>query len=380
MGLAVDKPLVFVWENFGPMHMDRCEALAKRFAGRRNVVGIEMVGVSSVYGWNPSIGERFRKVTLFENMQLEEIPRVKRLKALLKACISQGGADYFFCHYEALDILLTAVVLRIMGRRVYVMNDSKFDDKFRSIWREIAKVFALWPYNGAIVSGSRAKDYMRFLGLSLDRIATGYDTLSIERIRNLAAVDPAPSGNSFASRHFTVVARFVPKKNLATVLDAYAFYVQSVENPRQLHLCGSGELDGSLREQVSRLKLQDHVVFRGFVQSQEIARTLANTVALLLVSVEEQFGLVVIEAQAMGVPVIFSPSCGARDELLRSGVNGFLVEPDNPVGIALMMRFVTSDEKLWRRLAQGALDAASIGDVAVFGRAVEQLCGMNGRD
>jgi L-malate glycosyltransferase len=380
MGRALDKSLVFVWDNFGPMHIDRCETLTKQFAGRRKVVGIEMAGRSSIYGWNTSVDERIQKITLFENMEVEKIPRVKRLMALLKACISQGSADYFFCHYETLDVFLTTVVLRILGRRVYLMNDSKFDDKPRSIWREIAKMLVLWPYNGAIVSGPRAKDYMRFLGVRSDGIATGYDTLSIQRIRTLAAADPAPSGSPFSTRHFTVVARFVPKKNLATVLDAYAHYVDGVEHPRVLHLCGSGELEGALREQVSRLKLRDLVIFRDFIQSQEIAKTLANTVALLLVSVEEQFGLVVIEAQAMGVPVIFSPCCGARDELLRSGVNGFMVEPDNPIGIALIMKLVGSDEQLWRRLAQGALDAAPIGDVAGFGRAVDQLCSMNGRD
>jgi glycosyltransferase involved in cell wall biosynthesis len=379
MTRTVDKPLVFVWENFGPMHMDRCEALARQFAGRRSVVGIEMVGVSSVYGWNPSIGALFRKVTLFENLPLEKVHIFRRVWALVKACVSQGRADYFFCHYEVIDVLLTTIVLRLMGRHVYVMNDSKFDDKPRSIWREIVKVLALWPYTGAIVSGLRAKEYMTFLGFRPEKIAIGYDTLSIDRIRTLAAADPAPSGSCFESRHFTVVARFVPKKNLATVIDAYADYVRSVENPRQLHLCGSGELDSELREQVMRLQLQDHVIFRGFIQSQDIAKTLANTVALLLVSVEEQFGLVVIEAQAMGVPVIYSPCCGARDDLLRSGVNGFMVEPDNPAGIALMMKLVTSDEKLWRKLAQGALDAAPIGDVAGFGRGVGQLCDGNGR-
>jgi hypothetical protein len=64
------------------------------------------------------------------------------------------------------------------------------------------------------------------------------------------------------------------------------------------------------------------------------------------------------------VPVIFAASCGARDELLRSGVNSFMVEPDNCVGIVLAMKLVHSDESLWRRLAQGALRAAELGDMA----------------
>lgn len=373
-------PLVFVWENFGPMHVDRCEAVAAHFAGRREVLGLEMGGISVSYAWEAPKVDGFRKVTLFPGVSAHKISLVRRFYALCKACLSQHRADYFFCHYEWPEFFLTATLLRILGRRVYVMNDSKFDDKARSIWGELAKAIAYLPYRGALVSGKSTADYLRFLRFAADRIATGYDTLSIERIRTLAACDPAPVRGQFEQRHFTVVARFVPKKNLPTLLEAYALYVQSVVTPRPLHLCGSGELDVSLREQVSRLKLQDLVIFRGFIQSREIATTLANSLALILVSIEEQFGLVVIEAQAMGVPVIYTPACGARDELLRSGVNGFMVEADNPAGIAYFMKLIASDEPLWRRLAQGALNAAPLGDVARFVRSVEELSGMHGRN
>jgi glycosyltransferase involved in cell wall biosynthesis len=373
-------PLVFVWENFGPMHVDRCEAVAEHFAGRRNVIGVEIGGLSNIYAWAAPNVERFRKVTLFPGSSANKISLFRRLHALCKACLSQNQADYFFCHYQSPEVFLTAVLLRLLGRRVYVMNDSKFDDKPRSLWRELAKSIAYLPYHGALVSGKSSRDYLRFLRFAAGQIVTGYDTLSIERIRTLAATASPAAPGHFEARHFTVVARFVPKKNLPTLLEAYAIYVHSVTTPRSLHLCGSGELEAELREQVSRLKLQDLVIFRGFLQSKEIATTLVNSLALILVSIEEQFGLVVIEAQAMGVPVIFTPACGARDQLLRSGVNGFMVEADNPAGMAYFMKLIASDEALWRRLAEGALDAAPLGDVACFVSAVEELSSMHGRN
>jgi len=368
---------VFVWENLGPMHVDRCEAVAKHFAGRRNVVGIEIGGVSLTYSWTPTEASGFGKVTLFPG-STKDISRFWRLWALLKTCASYSQAEYFFCDYQTPEVFLTAIALRLLGRRVYVMNDAKFDDKPRSIWRELTKSVAYWPYRGALVSGQRAREYLRFLRFADARIAIGYDTLSIQRVRTLAAAEPAPDGSHFEGRHFTAIARFVQKKNISTLLTGYATYVHSVAAPRRLHLCGSGELDGALREQASRLKLQDLVVFRGFIQSREIATTLANTLSLILPSVEEQFGLVVIEAQAMGVPVIYTPACGARDYLLRSGVNGFLVEADNPAGMAFFMRLIASDEALWRRLARGARDTAPLGDVVHFVSSVEQLAATHG--
>jgi glycosyltransferase involved in cell wall biosynthesis len=298
----------------------------------------------------------------------------------MRACLSVGPAVYFFCHYEQAEIFFVAILLRICGKRVYIMNDSKFDDKPRTIWREIfLKPAFFWPYNGALVSAPRALDYLRFLHFKRSRIATGYDTLSISRIRGLAGMPPAPAGLPFEARHFTVIARFVPKKNLPTVLEAYALYARSVQKPRALHLCGSGLLEVQLRELVGKLNVQKHVIFRGFIQSEEVAQTLGHTLALLLVSVEDQFGLVVSEAQAMGVPVLYTPNCGARDDLLRSAINGFMVEPDNIAGIAYFMRLIAEDEAIWRRLANGALQTAPLGDVTRFVSGVRELIGVSKR-
>jgi len=372
-------PIVFVWDNFGPMHVDRCEAVAEHFTSRRAVIGIELSAVSDVYQWTPSKIVGFRKITLFPELSFERSTLWRCFNRLLKTCLSQSRADYFFCHYERPEIYLTAVILRLLGRRVFVMNDSKLDDKPRMIWREMAKSIAFWPYCGALVSGKRAKEYMEFLHFAESRTVSGYDTLSLRRIRALAETDPAPGGWPFETRHFTVVARMVPKKNIPIVLEAYAIYATSVANPRPLHLCGSGELEAALRKQVVNLNLQGLIIFRGFIQSEEIAKTLAQTLVLILMSVEEQFGLAVIEAHAMGVPVIFSAACGARDELLRTAVNGFLVEADNPAGLAYFMRLIATNEVLWRRLAQGALQAAPRGDVSRFVDAVELLSSMTGR-
>ena len=104
-----------------------------------------------------------------------------------------------------------------------------------------------------------------------------------------------------------------------------------------------------------------------------VARILATTLALILPSVEEQFGNVVIEAQAMGLPVILSDVCGARDHLIRTGVNGFVIEPDNPLGLSFFMTMLSEDEELWRRMATAAAEGADKGDVRQFSVAVRSF-------
>lgn len=365
--------IVFVWENFGPSHCDRCEAVAKLIGNSHKIVGLELASFSTCYQWRSETGTEFEKRTLFVERTIDSVSLVRKAWTLLRTCWSLRPGDYFFCHYEEPFIFLTAVLLRLSGSRVFVMNDSKFDDRRRYLGREVLKRLLYLPYNGAIASGTRTADYLRFLGIPENRIRLNYDTLSTTRIRRLAGVAKAPDGTPLSARHFTIIARMVPKKNISMALDAYAVYRTQAKKPRQLHLCGSGPLEAQLRARVIDLGLDDFVVFHGFLQIEDICPILGTTLALLLPSVEEQFGHVVIEAQAMGFPVIVSENCGARDLLVRNGVNGFVVESDNPHGWAFFMGLLDQDESLWRRMSIATEQFAALGDASQFASSVVDL-------
>ncbi|WYM02701.1 MAG: glycosyltransferase family 4 protein [Gloeotrichia echinulata CP02] len=71
---------------------------------------------------------------------------------------------------------------------------------------------------------------------------------------------------------------------------------------------------------------------------------------LVLPSVEDGFGLVVLEAMACGLPVIVTSHCGAAD-LVEDGINGFIVPPRDVKAIADKLDFLASNESI--RLAMG---------------------------
>jgi L-malate glycosyltransferase len=366
--------MVFLWESFGPHHVDRCEACAAHFAGRYRVYGIEIATFDANYQWRGSIGsDDFSKITLFPGVVSQKIGAVRCFFRIVATCLRLRAKYLFFCNYNIPAVFFSALLLRLLGRRLITMQDSKFDDKPRYLFKEIVKSLLYAPYQAALAAGARSKAYLTFLGLPEERVIVGYDTVSVERVRGLAGTPPAPGGVPHADRHFTIVARFVPKKNLSLALDAYAAYVaRNPEAPRDLHLCGSGELDAELRQQAERLNLTG-VHFRGYLQEQEIARVLGSTLALILPSVEEQHGLVINEALAMGVPVLVSDNCGARDLLVRSGINGFVFEPDNAAGLAHFMAIVAQDIDEWTRLAAGARQFQYAADTTLFVDAVEQV-------
>lgn len=364
-------PIIFLWDNFGPLHADRCDAVALA-APNREILGLELYGSSDVYEWNTEVGTRFKKTTLFKHGRPR---RQTLLKALFQFRKMKGRGIWFLCHYDWPEIFLFAIWLRFLGDKVFTMGCSKFDDHPRLAFREWQKSFFLAPYQGAIGSGSRSRDYFRFLGINSAKVVGEYNTVSLARIRLLAGAIPAPDGLCYAERHFTIVARLVSKKNIASALNAYAHYQRLDPNPRDMHICGSGPLEGELRSQAAALGISEKVFFNGFVQTDVIARFLATTLTLILSSTEEQFGNVVIEAQSMGLPVILSSNCGARDNLVRSGVNGFVVEPDNPEGMAWFMAQLAMNEDLWAKMCKSTTEFAKLSDVAAFANGALYLSG-----
>ena len=365
------KSIAFVWTNFGPYHSDRLKSVAAYFLGKKRVRGIEIARATAIYPW-----DRVEKITSIEHVTLfadagyEDIPQFRRACALIRALLESGTDDVFLCHYELPEIFVVASILRLCGRRVYLMLESKFDDKPRTLFRELRKVIAFLPYNGALIGGARTRQYLRFFGFSDSSIHDGYDTVSEDRVRFLANVPPAPDGTPFEDRHFTIVARLVRKKNIGTAIRAYDRYRKYSTAPlRELHIYGSGELEGELRDLVAELNVIG-VKFFGFVQAPAVASALGKALTLILPSTEEQWGLVINEALAMGVPILCSENVGARDSLVKSGVNGMIFEPDNVEGLAHFMARLSEDKNEWARFCEGSTGLSELADTRRFAEGV----------
>ena len=117
----------------------------------------------------PASGTNFSKITSFSgDIERRRLALVICSWRLLFAIHRSGAHHVFLCHYEKTFILLTAVVLRGFGRRVYTMFDSKYDDYPRYLWREYLKSQFFLPYQGCLAASIRSQDYVRFLGIRRD--------------------------------------------------------------------------------------------------------------------------------------------------------------------------------------------------------------------
>lgn len=363
-----------VWSQFAAYHIDRCEAVARRMGRRGEVVAIEVATTSLDYAWEPSGNVAgARKLTLFPGRSFDSISSFRRFLALLRAT-RRCNAVCIGLSYGLPDTILLSWALRLLGKQVIVFSESKFDDTRRSIWLETFKSIVLGCYTAAVVGGRRHADYFRFLGFRRRPVVPGYDVVGTDRIRRQAGDVLAPAGKPFAERPFLFVGRFVDKKNLLTLVRGYAQYAAAAgEGARRLVLVGSGGEEPAMRRLAQELGVAGHIDFPGFLGAEAVSRALADALALVLVSVEEQWGLVVNEALAVGLPAIVSNEVGSRDLLVRNLVNGFVVESNSPESLARAMTQLGAEQAAWAAMVAKSHERAWMGDADRLADALEHL-------
>jgi len=131
---------------------------------------------------------------------------------------------------------------------------------------------------------------------------------------------PQPAGGR---ARFIFVGRLVDWKRLDLALRALAQVPDAV-----LEVIGDGEMRSGWSELANSLGLAERVQFLGWLPQQECAQHLQRATALLLPSIYECGGAVVLEAMATGIPAIATAWGGPTDYLDRSC--GILVDPSSP--------------------------------------------------
>jgi glycosyltransferase involved in cell wall biosynthesis len=258
-------------------------------------------------------------------------------------------------------------------------------------WREWIKERIARLYSTALVGGQRHVDYLVELGLLRDQIFTGYDVVDNKHFRQKATEvrnqrSDVRQKYGLPENYFLALARFIKKKNLKTLIRAYAGYRQmkgdgdigqrTTDNrPWDLVLVGDGPLKTDLCRLVSDLRLHAHVHLPGFKQYDELPVYYALAKAFVHASATEQWGLVVNEASASGLPVIVSNRCGCVPELVQD--NGFTFDPMNQHELAsrlFEMASLSDDQR--ERLGQSSRRIAANLGPNCFGEGLKRAATM----
>lgn len=204
------------------------------------------------------------------------------------------------------------------------------------------------------VSDGVADDLVATLGLSRDRVRVVYNPLVGERERQLGS--EAVSHPWFTDGRPTLLAvgRLVSYKDYPTMLAAFR-RIHDATGAR-LAVLGKGPLRDQLEQRSQALGIAEHVAFLGFDPNPY--RYLTRATAVVQSSLVEGLPGSIVQAMACGTPVIATDCDHGPREVIRDGVDGYLVPVGDAAALAARTIDVLTDSALRDRLATAAVQGA----------------------
>lgn len=231
--------------------------------------------------------------------------------------------------------------------------------------------WSVWSATRVIaVSQSTAADLHRFYGTPLSKIDVIYEAivppnkttdLTTNDVRNEFRDERHVSGadanypSQWLQKRFGLTRCYAaylgsiqPRKNLARLLDAYAFLVAQYDISWDLVLAGGrGWLSEAIYQKRSQLGLDRRVHFTGYISEPDAHELMRSTLFFCLPSLFEGFGLPILEAQSLGVATMTANNSSLPEV---AGDAAILVDPTDVDAIAEAMLRLSRDEALRQRL------------------------------
>ena len=175
----------------------------------------------------------------------------------------------------------------------------------------------------------------------------------LDRSESLPTIVAYPAGDRFRSRitpeqiiartnqadvlRVVFVGNLIPRKGLHTLIDAVAMLPRHV---CKLTVVGDHAVDEKYAQSIRRRIAQHHLTnvrLTSALPDDALAHILAHSHVLAVPSDYEGFGIVYLEGMSFGLPAI-ATTAGAAREVIMEGVNGYLVEPNDPTMLAARLR------------------------------------------
>lgn len=221
------------------------------------------------------------------------------------------------------NLLTTLACMRARSSARLVLREASSLVNVRSMFKRGAVRWLYWKADTIIAVSSGVAGDFRSLGLPSERIRVIHNPVDREGLRRLAETGPAFS-ESGALPYVIALGRLTRAKDYPTLLRAYAD--SQLRHSHRLAIVGDGEERGRLEGVIRQLGIADRVLLPGALANPY--RILAGASLLVLSSRWEGYPNVLLEALALGVPVVATDCPHGPRELLGGGRYGRLV----PVG------------------------------------------------
>jgi glycosyltransferase involved in cell wall biosynthesis len=281
-----------------------------------------------------------RRITIVNSGDIPAMIKITRVcfKDAIQVIIANSGREYW----------PAAIAAKIAGTKVVFIRHQMDRLKKTTCWLVNKHIDRVVAVSGAV------KDALIESGISHKKIDVIYNSIPLERFnpgmveRNAVRRELGLDDNNIV---MGTVGKLHQGKGVFELLSAAHRLAEEYPNVRLIYV-GDGPERTRLEQEAQRLSMNDKVIFPGV--RKDIERMYAAIDIFVLPSTcREAFGMVLIEAMAMGKPVI-ATTMGGIPEIVDNDVNGLLVPPHNPDAIAhAMARYIEDSEFTWKVALEG---------------------------
>lgn len=252
------------------------------------------------------------------------------------------------------------------GNNAKVVLEEAYPDPRLRHWIERIMTWAYRAADVVLVPSRGVGECLdRYYGIAMAGIQVIGNPVDIARVQARAAAEPEPK---LPERFIVGVGRLAVQKGFDVLIRALA---RLDDRTVSLVLCGVGPQRDALAALADELGVAGRVVFAGF-QANPWA-IMARAEAFCLSSRWEGFGHVVVEAMACGAPVVVTDCDYGPGEIVRAGVDGWVVPVDDERALAAAIDEVLADPVETRRRAEHARERARDFDQAAIAAAYARL-------
>lgn len=253
-----------------------------------------------------------------------------------------------------------AFLLYLKVRRIpyYLSSDGgmvKFDE---SILKKGLKTFLISGAKGYFSPSKMTDQYLMYYGANSHTIYrypfTSYKKeLQLKRPISSVQKEKRKKQLGFTEKYLVLgVGQFIHRKGWDILLRAFA----SINEDVALCLIGGGVTDEYI-QLINEYKLK-HVYFKEFMGDEQLREYYMAADVFVLPTREDIWGLVINEAMACGLPIVTTDRCIAGLEMVKNGVNGFIVKAENADMLHDAIEKIISNESLQAQMAAKSLEVA----------------------
>ena len=248
-------------------------------------------------------------------------------------------------------------ISKITGKPYIIWSESTTYEPGLLRWISLPLVRLMVRHSDAcIASGKRAKEYFNCLGADEKKIFTALCTVDIDhfrRVSQLTRKNKCEMKRSLGIRTEKVilyVGQLIERKGVKYLVEAYNQLRKECDDVSLLIL-GYGYQKEELQELCQSQNIPD-VCFVNHVEIDEMPKLYSIADLFVLPSCRDIWGLVLNEAMACGLPVITTRKVGASVDLVREGVNGYIVAEKNIHELYRAIKKIVIDSSLGEKMGQ----------------------------